>query len=119
MQKREGPESMPQESIALVAFDLDGTLLRKDSAGVLMARALGREEQMHYFEALRVREVFIQAREEMVSWYRTTTFEQLTECFFEAKLAPGALEAFALLRVHGIKTALVSCGWEFGIAWFA
>jgi phosphoserine phosphatase len=37
----------------------------------------------------------------------------------DLRLAPDSKEAFALLRRHGIVTAIVSITWSFAVEWFA
>lgn len=107
------------QEIALVAFDLDHTLLREETVSMVLAHVLGHVERMRYFETLRTQEEFARARVEMVSWYQAMAQEMLCSALSSATLAPGVHESFALLKACGIKTALVSTTWEFAVAWFA
>ena len=59
------------------------------------------------------------AREAMAEWYRPYTPEELTAGLSDLSLAPGSEEAFALLRRHGVATAIVSITWSFAVEWFA
>jgi HAD superfamily phosphoserine phosphatase-like hydrolase len=107
--------------IRLAAFDLDGTIVRDRTCVELIARAIGREEECAAFERLDMRDVVsvTAAREAMAEWYRPYTYEELTAGLSELRLAPGSEEAFALLRRHGIVTAIVSITWSFAVEWFA
>ena len=49
----------------IVAFDLDGTLLRGLTVSELIAKGLGRLEQMRKFEGLKQEAELIAAREEI------------------------------------------------------
>jgi HAD superfamily phosphoserine phosphatase-like hydrolase len=107
--------------IRLAAFDLDGTLVRDRTCVESIARTLGREEECAAFERLDMRDVFAvtAAREAMAEWYRPYTREQLTAGLSELSLASGCEEGFALLREHGVVTAIVSITWSFAVEWFA
>jgi phosphoserine phosphatase len=59
------------------------------------------------------------ARETMAEWYRSYTHEELTAGLSDLTLASGSEEAFALLRGHGVVTAIVSITWSFAVQWFA
>lgn len=56
---------MTSRRVRLVAFDLDGTLLRGDTVCEAMARQLGCSSQMKVFERLTARECISAAREDM------------------------------------------------------
>src|ERR671936_2501059 len=59
------------------------------------------------------------ARETMAEWYRQYEPDELTAGLSELTLAEGSEEGFALLREHGIATAIVSITWSFAVEWFA
>jgi len=104
-----------RSAIGLVAFDLDGTLLRGDTACETIARRLGRYDEMRAFEALTDRAAIADARREMAAWYRAADVRDLGAALQGRALAPGAEPAFALLRQWGIRTAIVSITWEFAV----
>ncbi len=108
--------------IRLVAFDLDGTLIRGDTVCEVLAGGLGLLERMRElerntspFDAAAVKT----AREEMATWYGESTIDDLTSHLVLAKLAPGAIEGINLLKSNGIVPAIVSMTWEFAVEWFA
>jgi HAD superfamily phosphoserine phosphatase-like hydrolase len=107
--------------IRLAAFDLDGTLVRDRTCVESIARTIGREEECAAFECLDMRDVLAvtAAREAMAEWYRPYTREELTAGLSELTLAAGSEDAFALLREHGVVTAIVSITWSFAVEWFA
>ena len=106
-------------SIRLVAFDLDGTLIRADTCCEAIARPLGRLARMREFERYTTRAEIAAARAEMATWYGDTPHADLCAPLAAVALAPGAREGFRLLRERGIATAIVSSTWEFAVAWFA
>jgi phosphoserine phosphatase len=110
---------MKHPSIRLVAFDLDGTLLRHHTVCEVLANHLGTSERMQQFGQLHHPEDIRQATEEMVQWYRDQPLARLCSFLQRAHLAPGVREGIALLRQHDIHIALVSMTWEFAVAWFA
>ncbi|MFI5385091.1 MAG: HAD family hydrolase [Fimbriimonadales bacterium] len=102
----------------LVAFDVDGTLLRGPTICQCLARALGRAEEMEAFERLSTREDIAKARAVMLDWYRPHQRSVLLEHLRSSvTLAPGAREGIKLLRASGVKVALVSITWEFAVEW--
>ena len=58
------------EARALVAFDLDGTLLRGLTVCEVVAVSLGQLDRMRQLERFASRLELRQAREEMAVWYR-------------------------------------------------
>ena len=106
-------------SIRLVAFDLDGTLIRADTCCEAIARPLGRLARMREFERYTTRAEIAAARAEMATWYGDTPHADLCAPLAAVPLAPGVREGFRLLRERGIATAIVSSTWEFAVAWFA
>jgi phosphoserine phosphatase len=109
----------PRSTVALVAFDLDGTLLRGRTVCEAIAARLGRLERMRAIEDLRERSLVEAGREEMRAWYEGRTPAWLCEDLPGTALAPGATEAFSILRSRGVATAIVSITWSFAVAHFA
>ncbi|MDQ3893901.1 MAG: HAD-IB family phosphatase, partial [Actinomycetota bacterium] len=107
--------------IRLVAFDLDGTLVRDRTCVEAIACTIGREQECTAFERLDMRDVpaVAAARDEMARWYRPYRHDELTAGLSDLPLAPGSEEAFALLRERGVATAIVSITWSFAVDWFA
>lgn len=105
--------------IHLVAFDLDGTLIRADTCCEALARPLGRLARMRAFERRTAVADIAAARAEMAGWYDGIPEDILCAPLAAVPLAPGAEAAFDLLRQHGIATAIVSITWEFAVARFA
>ena len=105
--------------IRLVAFDVDGTLIRPNTCCEMIARPLGRLSRMREFEQLRTVAEITAARTEMAGWYEGRSHAELCRPLAEATLAPGIHEGLARLRQHGIATALVSITWDFAVSWFA
>ncbi len=110
---------MKPAAIRLVAFDLDGTLLRQHTVCEILANQLGTSERMRQLEQLHQPEDIRQARREMLEWYRAHSFTQLCAFLPNAHVAPGVQEGIALLKQHDIELALISITWEFAVAWFA
>jgi len=108
-------------AIRLVAFDLDGTLIRDRSCVQAIAHTIGRDEECAEFERLEMRdEINVRAaREAMAVWYRDYSSEELVAGLKQLTLAPGAEEAFALLRRRGVTIAIISITWSFAVEWFA
>jgi len=114
-----GSPFMKDSAIRLVAFDLDGTLLRHQTVCEVLASQIGTSERMQQFELLHQSEDTRQAIKEMAGWYRSWSRTQLCTFLQKAHFAPGVCEAMALLKQHGIHLALISITWEFAVAWFA
>jgi HAD superfamily phosphoserine phosphatase-like hydrolase len=104
---------------ALVAFDVDGTLLRGETVCECIARCIGRTEEMRAIERLTLRDDMAAARRTMLEWYKPLGKDLLLGHLRTAQLAPGAKAGFARLRELGIKTALVSITWSFAVEWLA
>jgi HAD superfamily phosphoserine phosphatase-like hydrolase len=111
---------MPSQShrVRLVAFDLDGTLLRGPTICESLAEPLGKLSRMREFEQLRDLTQIRAARQEMLTWYGEP-LDALCEKLNDVAIAPGAGEAFELLAQRGIQTAIVSITWSFAVEWFA
>jgi HAD superfamily phosphoserine phosphatase-like hydrolase len=109
-------------SVRLVAFDLDGTLVRGETCVEAIARRIGRSDECAAFERLDAKrdvEAVTTARETMAEWYRRYSEEELVAGLFDLSLAPGTEQAFDLLRAQGIATAIVSITWNVAVEWFA
>lgn len=105
--------------LELVAFDLDGTLIRGDNCVQTIGRGMGRPEWGEQFEVLRMREQSAEVVRRRVQPWLQRDLEELTRHLSAARLAPGAVEAFETLRRHAVATAIVSIGWSFAVQWFA
>lgn len=103
----------------LVAFDVDGTLLRGRTICQCIADRVGRRSEMDAFERLTALEDIAGARAEMLAWHRGYDEAFLLDCVAEATFAPGAREGIALLKELGSQIALVSITWEFAVSWIA
>jgi HAD superfamily phosphoserine phosphatase-like hydrolase len=106
--------------IRLVAFDLDGTLVRGDTVCEVVARRLGHLDRMRALE----REAtdvpsLIRLREELAAYYRGRSSAALEACLEDLVLAPGIGDAFDLFAKHGIRTAIVTITWTFAARWLA
>lgn len=109
-------DAVVRHPIDLVAFDLDGTLLRGDTVCLAIATCLGRRARMLELERLTSREDIRRAREEMADWYRSAPMRDLAASLETLQLAPGTREGCELLKQCGIHTAIVSITWEFAVA---
>jgi len=119
---RSQPQVTTNSRIRLVAFDLDGTLLRGDTVCEVLAKPLGRLERMRELERDTSpfdTDAVSASREEMALWYSETTLDELTSLLVDATLASGAREGIDLLKQHEVKTAIASLTWEFAVEWFA
>lgn len=99
--------------VRLVAFDLDGTLIRGPTICESLAEPLGKLSRMREIEQLRDLTQIRAARQEMLGWYGA-----LPEALFDKlslEIAPGAAEAFELLARRGVQTAIVSITWSFAV----
>jgi phosphoserine phosphatase len=107
-------------AVRLVAFDLDGTLVRGDTTCEALARGLGHLDHERELDRLAVdADGLIRMREELAGYYRGRTHAELEACFDHLVLAPGATEAFKLFARRGITIAIVTLSWEFGAEWLA
>ena len=103
----------------LVAFDLDGTLLRGPTVCEMLAEPLGRRAEMQRFEALSSEADIAAAREEMARWYEGRSAKELCEALAAATWAPGAREGVALLQANGVEVVIASITWSFAVEWVA
>ena len=106
--------------IRLVAFDLDGTLVRGDTVCEVIARRFGHLDRMRLLERDAADTPgLIRLREELAGYYRGRSDAELEACLDDLVLAPGIGEAFALFATHGIRTAIVTITWSFAARWLA
>jgi phosphoserine phosphatase len=103
----------------LVAFDLDGTLLRGPTVCELLAEPLGRLAEMRAFEALSTEAEIVAARRQMARWYEGRPRQQLCAALEAARWAPGAAEGVALLQANGVEVGIASITWSFAVEWMA
>jgi HAD superfamily phosphoserine phosphatase-like hydrolase len=103
----------------LVAFDVDGTLLRGETICECIGRNIGRSDEMKAFEILESQSEIARARRIMLEWYIPHGRTVLLGHLKALRLAPGAKAGIRCLREQGIKTALVSITWRFAVEWLA
>jgi phosphoserine phosphatase len=103
----------------LVAFDVDGTLLRGETICECIARSIGKIEDARAFELLKTHADITEARRMMLEWYTPHGKEALTSCLSGLRMAPGAQAGIAKLRQHGVQVAFVSITWQFAVEWLA
>jgi len=78
--------------IRLVAFDLDGTLIRADTCCEALARPLGRLERMREFERRTTVEDIAAARVEMAGWYGGVPNDTCPGRLLHPQSDPGTLD---------------------------
>lgn len=105
--------------IELVAFDVDGTLLRGPTLCECIADGIGRRQEMRAMERLTSANDIAAARAEMISWYRCHDMATLLGFVRAATFAPGAREGVAALKQSGVHVVLVSITWQFALDWVA
>lgn len=110
---------MARRPVRLVAFDLDGTLLRGPTICEVLAEKFGMLDRMRAIEQLRDIADIRAAREEMLHWYGNAPLTGLCAELARVEVAPGAVEAFKLLATRGVPTVIVSVTWAFAVEWFA
>lgn len=99
--------------VKLVIFDVDGTLLRGDTACQTIARSLGKYERMCQLEIVNGRDQVIAARHEMAEWYMEAGEVAVKTCLDGLSWAPGVTEGMGLLRANGVQLGLASVTWSF------
>ena len=105
----------------IAAFDLDGTLIRGQSAAEAIAEGIGRAQQMREMARLLSSQIE-EARasiEEMATWYTPYELSDLCDHLKSVSIAPGVDEGLALLHENKFKIAIVSLTWDFAADWFA
>ena len=105
--------------IKLVAFDLDGALLRGDTVCLSIAKELGHYDRMLEMEEASESGLIDSHRKEMASWYLESGRERVDSGLKNVTLAPGAEEGCRLLAHHGVTIAIVSVTWQFAVETFA
>jgi HAD superfamily phosphoserine phosphatase-like hydrolase len=105
--------------VRLVAFDLDGTLIRGPTICEVLADKFGMQDRMRAIEQLRDIADISAAREEMLDWYGNVTPLELCAELERVEIAPGAADAFRLLAARRVPTVIVSVTWAFAVEWFA
>jgi HAD superfamily phosphoserine phosphatase-like hydrolase len=105
--------------VRLVAFDLDGTLVRGPTICEVLAEKFGMQDRMRAIEQLRDSADISAAREEMLHWYSAVPLVELCAELTHVEIAPGAAEAFRLLAARGVAAVIVSVTWAFAVEWFA
>jgi phosphoserine phosphatase len=108
---------LPSPPRGVVAFDLDGTLLRGPTVCELLAAPLGRRAEMQRFESLTSEAEIAAARREMARWYAGRSERELCAALDAAAWAPGAREGVALLQAEGVAVAIASITWRFAVEW--
>jgi len=103
----------------VVVFDLDGTLLRGDTVCEVLAKPLGRIDEMKRFEASTSERDIEIGRLEMAAWYKGHPLETLQNHLRNAQWAPGAHQAIRLLQDAHVEVAIASITWKFAVQWFA
>lgn len=102
-------------SIKLVIFDVDGTLLRGDTACQVIARGIGKYDRMCELERLGGQEQIVAAREEMAGWYIEAGRNVVQSHLSDLNWAPGVDEGIANLKQAGVQVALSSVTWSFAV----
>jgi len=105
--------------VRVVAFDLDGTLLRGGTACEVLARPIGRLARVREMEASSSTEQMAAARTEMAGWYQDYSRSELLGFLDQAELAPGAEDGCRQLREAGVEIVIVSLTWSFAVEAFA
>ena len=116
---RRSMNDTPEQIRGIVAFDLDGTLLRGDTVCEILAKPLGRLEDMKRFEAFRTETEIVAARKQMAGWYRGSAADRLQASLSHVSWAPGAHEAIQQLHAAGIAVGIASITWKFAVRWCA
>lgn len=106
-------------AVRLVAFDLDGTLIRGPNALAVIGAALRRPEWEEQMEILHMRGAAPEEMRSRVAPWKAFSKDELRGRLVHARLAPGVHEAFQLLHDRHVTTAIVSISWDFLVEWFA
>lgn len=105
--------------IRLVAFDLDGTLLRGDTVCVGIARGIGTLERMQEMERGYELADKLSDVAEIASSYLPLGEKRIESELSRLTPAPGADEGCRLLRDAGVDFVIISVTWEFAVRHFA
>jgi len=104
----------------LVAFDLDGKLIRGRNSLAVIGAALCRPEWEKQMEILYMRgETPEEMRSGLIRGWSSLQASFLVSSSTRGGLAPGVDEAFQLLHERHVTTAIVSISWVFIVEWFA
>ena len=99
--------------IKLAIFDVDGTLLRGDTACLWIARKINRYERMKELENSSTKQQVADSQREMAGWYTGMSPEYLMGDMKDFPWAPGIHEGIKMLQDAGVTVALASIGWDF------
>jgi phosphoserine phosphatase len=104
----------------VVAFDLDGTLLRGTTASLRFAEVLGVSDQFFGLErAFNRGEISHRtAAERVAALFAGMRSECMLSALEDAPWVGGMAEAFALLQANGIRLLLATSSWSFVAEWF-
>ncbi len=105
--------------IRLVAFDLDGTLLRGDTVCTGIARGIGRLERMREMERGHELADGMSDVAEIASWYLPLGRQRIESELSRLTPAPDADEGCRRLRDAGVDLVIISVTWEFAVQHFA
>lgn len=111
--------TQPELVRGVAVFDLDGTLLRGGTVCEILARPLGRLDEMRCIEALSAEEEIARARAQMWKWYEGHSIRDLQAHLEGACWAAGAHEAVSRLHEAEIVVGIASITWAFAVSWFA
>lgn len=103
----------------IAVFDLDGTLLRGDTVCEVLARPLGRIDEMKRLETYTAERDIEIGRAQMAEWYKGHSIDALRSHLLSARWAPGAHEAIHRLQEAQVIVAIASITWKFAVRWFA
>jgi phosphoserine phosphatase len=117
--RRPGVSATASRPVRLVAFDLDGTLIRGPTICETLAASFGKLARMQEIEQLRDVAKIRAARAEMLGWYGDGPLDALCARLADVEIAPGTEQAFTRLAQRGVATVIVSITWAFAVAWFA
>jgi phosphoserine phosphatase len=105
--------------VRLVAFDLDGTLIRGRNSLAVIGAALRRPEWEEQMEILYMRGEAPEEMRKRVAPWKEFSKDELCRQLVHSHFAPGVDEAFQLLHQRHVATAIVSISWDFIVEWFA
>jgi phosphoserine phosphatase len=105
--------------LAGVFLDLDGTLIRKKTVCEIIADEIGMSARMQELEAGHSMQTVVEARQEIISWYKDVPFSRLEDCLTSAKVGPGVIDLCQYCVDNTIPFAIVSMTWSFAVEHFA